>query len=250
MQEQEATKPPPAPPSESGKVSALLQENPWIPYVAPMFAFLALTQAEALLPESSEGGPHLTWYPVAYTFKVLVVLVVMWVCRSAWRDLKPLPNLKGLALSIGVGLLVILAWIGLDPWYPPLPFLGGDRQAFDPSTLPKALEILFLGARLFGLVLLVPVFEELFWRSFLMRWVIDSEFQKVPIGKVTTLAAAVTSIGFALAHPEWLPALLTGAAWAWLLWWTKSVSACVVSHLTANLALAVYVLISGDWKFW
>ena len=42
----------------------------------------------------------------------------------------------------------------------------------------------------------MPVFEELFWRSFLMRWMIDNDFLKVPIGKVTPLAAAVTSILF------------------------------------------------------
>ena len=55
--------------------------------------------------------------------------------------------------------------------------------------------------RLLGLVVLVPVIEELFWRSFLMRWMIDNDFLKVPIGKVTPMAAAVTSALFALAHP-------------------------------------------------
>ena len=57
--------------------------------------------------------------------------------------------------------------------------------------------------------------------------------------------------GFATAHPEeWLPAFLTGLAWAWLLHRPRSVSACVVSHMAANLALGVYVLATGAWKFW
>ena len=64
------------------------------------------------------------------------------------------------------------------------------------------------------------------------------------------MAAAVTSVMFALVHPEWLPALLTGALWAWLLWQTRSLAACVVSHATANLALGVYVIATGDWKYW
>ena len=51
-------------------------------------------------------------------------------------------------------------------------------------------------------------------------------------------------------HPEWLPALLTGLLWAWLLWQTKSVSACVVSHAVANLALGLHVITTGDWKYW
>ena len=55
-----------------------------------------------------------------------------------------------------------------------------------------------------------------------MRIVIDPEFERVPVGRVTPASAAVTSLFFALAHPEWLPALLTGLAWAWLLWKSKS----------------------------
>jgi CAAX prenyl protease-like protein len=129
-------------------------------------------------------------------------------------------------------------------------FLGGSRSAFDPLTLDPIARWGFMGARLLGLVLVVPLIEELFWRSFLMRWLIDNDFWKVPIGKVTPMAAAVTSVLFALAHPEWLPAVLTGALWAWLLWWTKSLSACAVSHATANLALGLYVIVTHDWKFW
>jgi CAAX prenyl protease-like protein len=128
--------------------------------------------------------------------------------------------------------------------------MGSSRSAFDPFTLDPLARWGFIAVRIVGLVLVVPVFEELFWRSFLMRWIIDTDFLKVPIGNVTPLAAAVTSILFALAHPEWLPALLTGALWAWLLWWTKSLSACLASHATANLALALYVIATHDWKFW
>ena len=107
-----------------------------------------------------------------------------------------------------------------------------------------------MAVRLFGLVLLVPLIEELFWRSFLMRWVIDPDFPSVPIGRVTPLAALVTSVLFGFAHPEWLPGLITGFAWAWLVGQTRSVAACVVSHLVANLALGLYVLTRGAWKFW
>ena len=60
----------------------------------------------------------------------------------------------------------------------------------------------------------------------------------------------VTSVAFALVHPEWLPAVLTGALWAWLLWQTRSLTACLVSHATANLALGIYVIATGDWKYW
>ncbi|MEO6808567.1 MAG: CAAX prenyl protease-related protein [Isosphaeraceae bacterium] len=219
----------------------------WLLYVAPMATFLVLTSLEGYLPQSAEG-PHLTWYPVAYAVKIAVVVVAAWLCRAAWRDLKPWPGLKTLALAIGLGVAVAVVWVGLDGHYPSLPFLG-TRQGFDPGKLSGPGRLGFLAIRMVGLVVVVPFIEELFWRSFLMRIVIDPEFERVPVGRVTPAAAAITSLFFALAHPEWLPALLTGLAWAWLLWKSKSLSACVASHMAANLALGIYVLVTGHWSF-
>jgi CAAX prenyl protease-like protein len=217
-----------------------------IPYVAPMFTFLALTALEDFLPKL-EGQPHPAWYPVAYGIKIALVIAVAWASRSAWRDLWPWPSWGGLALAVALGVLVTVLWVGLDGRYPE--FLG-TRSGFNPNVMPPAGRIGFVAVRMLGLVVVVPLIEELFWRSFLMRWVIDPNFARVPIGRVTPLAAVVTSGLFALAHPEWLPALITGAAWAWLLWQTKSLSACFVSHAVANLGLGLYVLSTGAWKFW
>lgn len=218
------------------------------PYVVPMFAYVGLTALEGYLPQVV-GKPSPTWYPLAYSAKLLIVALLAYHYRSTWSDFRPPPTIGKIILGILTGLLVWGAWVGLDGRYPAMPFLG-SRTAFDPRELTPIARWAFIGVRLLGLVVLVPVIEELFWRSFLMRWSIDTEFLRVPIGKVTPTAAAVTSALFALAHPEWLPALLTGAIWAWLLWWTRSLSACAVSHATANLALGVYVIATHDWKFW
>lgn len=219
-----------------------------MPYIIPMAGFLAITTLEGYLPTVA-GQPDPTWYPVLYAVKVVVVSALAWACRSTWRDLSPRPGLKSLALAVVVGLAIAALWVGLDGLYPALPFLG-KRTSFDPGVLSPAAKWGFIIVRMLGLVLLVPLIEELFWRSFLMRWVIENEFERVPIGRVTPLAAAVTSVCFGLAHPEWLPGVLTGLAWAWLLHATKSLSACVVSHVVANLALGLYVIATGDWKYW
>jgi CAAX prenyl protease-like protein len=219
----------------------------WFPYVVPFAAFLILTMAEGWLPQPSGSGVAIG-YPLAYAVKIAVVTAVAWACRSAWRDLRPLPGMSTLAVSAGVGLLVLGLWVGLDPYYPRFSWLGG-RSAFDPRPLPIAWRLGFLVVRFYGLVLLVPLIEELFWRSFLIRWIIDPEFARVPIGRVTPLSALVTSALFAAAHPEWLPALLTGLLWAGLLAGTRSVAACVVSHSVANLGLGLYVLATNRWEF-
>jgi CAAX prenyl protease-like protein len=214
-----------------------------------MVGFLALTAAEGYLPTRG-GGIDPFWYPVVYAIKVAIVAVLAWMCRSTWRDLAPRPGPGALALATALGLGVAAIWVGLDGHYPELPFLGGKRSSFNPNVMPRAGMVAFVAVRLLGLVVLVPLIEELFWRSFLMRWVIDQDFARVPIGRVTPLAAAVTSVAFGLAHPEWLPGLITGLAWAWLVWQTRSISACVASHAVANLALGLYVIATGDWKYW
>jgi CAAX prenyl protease-like protein len=213
-----------------------------------MFAYVGLTALEGYLPQLM-GKPSEALYPIAYGAKLLIVALLAWHYRQTWNDFRPIPKAGTIILGILTGLIVCAAWVGLDGLYPMITFLG-SRSAFDPFALDGLWRWIFIGVRLLGLVVVVPVFEELFWRSFLLRWVIDNEFVRVPIGKVTPVAAAVTSALFALAHPEWLPALLTGALWAWLLWWSKSLSACLISHATANLALGVYVIVTHDWKFW
>jgi uncharacterized protein len=219
-----------------------------VPYMAPMIAYVALGSLESYLP-SNDGQPSPVWYPLAYMARVVVVALVAWRYRATWHDFRPWPSARATGLAVSIGLIVWGLWIGLDGLYPALPFLG-KRVAFDLGLMPPPARWAFVGARMTGLVVIVPVIEELFWRSFLLRWLIDQEFEKVPIGPITPLAAVVSSVAFALVHPEWLPALLTGALWVWLLSATRSLGACLVSHATANLALGLYVIATGDWKYW
>ena len=213
-----------------------------------MFAYVALGTLESYLP-SIDGQPSPFWYPLGYAIRVVIVGMLAWYFRATWVDFRPWPGVRHLVLAIVVGVLVWALWVGLDGRYPALKFLG-TRIGFDVNALAAGPRWAFIGVRMLGLVVLVPLIEELFWRSFLIRWLIDPDFQRIPIGRVTPMAAAVTSIAFALAHPEWLPAVLTGALWAWLLWQTRSLTACLVSHVTANLALGIYVIVTGDWKYW
>ncbi len=223
-------------------------DRPWLPYVAPMAAFLILTALEGLLPKQN-GQVSPVAYAVGYGAKIIFVTAVAWTCRSTWRDLRPRPSAAVWVGSVILGLAVTALWVGLDGRVPPLPFTEA-RSAFDPGQLPAAVRPVFLLARLYGLILLVPLVEELFWRSFLVRWIAHHDFRSVPIGRVTLLAAVVTSALFALAHPEWLPALITGFLWVGLLRWSQSVAACFVSHLTANLALGAWILARGAWHLW
>lgn len=92
--------------------------------------------------------------------------------------------------------------------------------------------------------------EELFWRGFLMRWLIKEDFTAVPIGAYQPFSFWVTTAFFAAVHgPEWPLAVVVGLLYgAWFVR-TKNLGNIMVAHGVTNLLLAIYCLISGDWHF-
>ena len=213
---------------------------PWLAYVTPMAAFMVLTTAESSAPKA--------YYVWLYLAKVVIVTAVLVAFRTPWKDIRPKAHL--LVPAVLVGLAVFIQWILLDKVIP-YPHLG-DRTSLDPFTAIEvpAIRLLFLTARFYGLVFMVPVMEELFWRSFLLRYVTDSDFTKLPVGAFSWGSFSLVAVAFGLAHSEWLVAIICACAYALLLRQTRSLFACIVAHAVTNLALGVYVILTHDWVYW
>ncbi len=216
---------------------------PWLPYVLPMITFAALTMGEKYLPPSL--------YPVAYAVKAVIVTAVLLVCLKTWRHELRF-DAKAVGLGVLAGLIGLPLWLGVDAITPHLSFLG-TREAYNPFTaIPDAnLRALFLATRFFGLAVMVPLMEEVFWRSFLLRFVTDQDrWFAIPVGTFSLAALAIVSAGFGLVHPEYLAAIIFALLMAGLLRLTRNLLACVVAHGVTNLALGIYVLTTGNWQYW
>ncbi len=215
---------------------------PWVPYAAPFALFLLLTTLESQLPQEA--------YPLAYTIKIVLVTLLLIVLRGAWPEARP--GGGGWAAAAILGVALLFAWIVVDKHTPHFAFLG-HREAYNPAlAIPsRAGLIAFLGVRFFGLVVIVPIVEELFYRSFLLRFVTDmDDFQRVPLGTFSLLALGINVFVFALSHPEWLAAAIFALAMCLLLRWTKNLFACILAHGTTNLLLGIFVLHTGQWQYW
>ncbi len=199
--------------------------KPWLPYVAPMAAYMAI-----MLIQDSK---NLLW---VYPLKIAIVAGLLWVFHNRYEELRPSFSW----LEIVVGLVAIGYWIVLDPYYPQF---KGD--IFNPQG-----KWLFISIRICGAVLIVPLMEELFWRGWLIRWLVNEDFKKVPIGTFTWPSFAITVALFGMEHSQWLAGLVCGALYNWLYYRRKSLLACVIAHAVSNAALAAWVLWRGDWKFW
>jgi len=110
--------------------------------------------------------------------------------------------------------------------------------------------MVWIGIRLFGAVVIVPIMEELFWRSFLLRYLINTDFKQVSIGAFSWSSLVWTVLLFGMEHQRWLAAMVAGLFYTVLLYRTKSLSASILAHATTNLALGIYVLVTQQWEYW
>jgi hypothetical protein len=205
-----------------------------------MVLFLALTALEGQVP-------HL--YVPLYIAKVVVVAAALVYFRSVWREIKF--EGKWVLPSIALGVALCAIWIGIEKNLRYDHFLG-ERTAFNPFTEidDPAMRAAFFGFRFFGLVLLVPLMEEIFWRSFLLRFITKPDFKSLAVGEFSTNALLIGAALFGLAHPEYIPAIIFALAISLWLRFTKSLFAAIVVHLVTNLALGIYVVTQRDWYFW
>lgn len=222
----------------------------WLPFVLPFAAFMVATQIESI-------GPLRAHYPWAYTAKVVLVSALCLFFIPKW----PKFSSRGLLSAVAFGVVGVVLWVGLvqlgiEDWLrnnvPVFGQIVQQRIGYNPfDAIPSPVgRTIFLAVRFFGLALLVPLIEELFWRGFLIRFLISEKFSEVPIGACTPFSFAVVTLFFALVHPEILAAVVWGAGINLLWAWSKNLWACVIAHAVTNLLLGLYVVRSGEWYLW
>lgn len=183
-----------------------------------------------------------------YAVQVGVVVLALLFFARRYTELKTLPAVtaRDLVLAAGTGLAVFVAWINLDlPW-----LSGAGAGGFDPSRPDGSLDPYLVVLRIAGAVLVIPVMEELFWRSFLLRWVDRSDFMRLDPSAISLRALAYCAIPFGLEHSLWFAGILAGLAYGMLYRHTGRLWAAVLAHALTNLLLGLWVVRTGNWQFW
>ena len=245
--------PPAATAPDAAVGSPATDHGPPRPYrtcLLPLVVFLALGTLE---PTTGEPANWLGFgegdYPILYAVRIVASLVALavvardvlpWLGRPTWW-----PPLLGVALVIP---WIVLAGLQREAGW------GMDARAgFDPFRpfLSEAGSWAFLAVRFTGLVLVVPIAEELFLRGFLMRYVINERFSEVRFGTLTaasmiacTVYAVLTHPGEAVAAAGWF-GIVSGVAAS-----TRKPIDAITTHAATNLALGIYVVATGAWWLW
>jgi membrane protease YdiL (CAAX protease family) len=179
----------------------------------------------------------------------------------AWRRYPRLAGPRSPAASVGVGALVgvvgTVAWVMLVR-----PFASAELSP--PSAQTCVL-------RLLAATLLVPLFEEVLMRGYVLRIGVqwdrarlegardpfgvafdERSIHDVEPGAWTLAAVAGSTLLFTLGHSvaEWPAAVVYGLGMAALWIWRRDLLSCIVAHAVTNFTLGLYVITTGSWEVW
>ena len=212
----------------------------------PLLTFVALLGLNSALKKIDSS----IWLSLAeyWIYPIQTILggaLLIWFGRE-YQLRRP----RQIAFASLAGAIVFLLWIS------PQQFLGfGPRlNGFNPdifSNLPSLYwsTVMF---RFLRLVVVVPFVEEIFWRGFLLRYLIDDNFERVAFGTFSWLSFSIVTLGFVFSHSaaDWPAALVTGIIYNGVAYRTKSLSSCVLTHAITNLVLGVWIMKTQQWGFW
>ena len=241
-----------------------------VAHVVPLFAFLGILVTLTVLEKTGfyvDNDEVYPWYRHApeqwlYPLQTIICLVIL---GAFWRqyDFKPV---RGIGLAVVMALVGIAVWIvpghlfmttGMEEgWWKAFGFTE-RREGFDPNDAGAPGSITYLLAvtmRFIRMVVVVALVEEIFWRGFLMRFLLDKDgdYWEQPFGKFSWLSFSVVTVLLMLAHApaDWFGAFVYGSLTYWVAVRTKSLAACVIMHAVANLVLGIYVMATGYWGYW
>ncbi|MGH7942174.1 MAG: CAAX prenyl protease-related protein [Limisphaerales bacterium] len=212
--------------------------NPIFVRVLPFFIFVLLTACQGRLGAAS-----------AYWFYLAKTIVGAWLIF----EMRPLVAEMRWAISweaVVVGIVIFVLWVKLDGYYPQIfksPSTGNPAGSFGARS---ALTAFFNAVHIVGMTLVVPPIEEVFYRSFVYRYIANPNFLAVPLNRFLPVPFCATILLFGFAHNEWLPGILCGAAYQWLVIRKNRLGDAMTAHAITNLLLGIYIVWQGKWYFW
>lgn len=173
-------------------------------------------------------------------------------------------------IAVGAGLYLTWRWLprlapadwlvptaiggaafGIWTWFEPAP--DAARVALAQAELAGAGAVTYgawIAARLVGSVVLVPIAEELAFRGFLLRRLIDAHFEDVALTRWTTVSVLASSVVFGALHDNWIGGGLCGVLYAYAQVRRGAVGDAILAHAVTNLLVAVAAFGFGRWALW
>jgi CAAX prenyl protease-like protein len=211
--------------------------------ILPFGVFIAFLVLGDLLAWLGVARTALLWLYPLQIGAVLALLLVLW---RQYDELHRFTlSIPQMVLAAGVGAAITVLWVLLDASW----MTAGSGSGYDPG-IDGCIDPLLAALRLGGAALVVPIMEELFWRSFLMRWMERADFRRVDPARIGFKAFVIPTLLFGVEHHLWLAGVIAGAAYGLLYLRHRNLWSPVLGHAVTNGLLGIWVLATGDWAIW
>ncbi|MDH3582849.1 MAG: hypothetical protein OER86_01395, partial [Phycisphaerae bacterium] len=149
-------------PDRRAALDRWMADHPWHPRLLPLFVYVVFLMG---IGAATDWQPQI--YPLLYALQCVVVAALLWRYRSLLGEM----NFRFHWLAVPAAAAGAAAWIGLgrammDLW--PQHFAPEAPPTSFMDDMGPAVGWTAMGLRLLGMSLLVPVIEELFYRSALL----------------------------------------------------------------------------------
>jgi len=214
-----------------------------LPYVLPFAVFLGFLALQKYFPLNPN---------IEFAVRDVLLAAVLFVFSRNVIQLRSVRRLE----TVIIGVAVFVIWVAPDVLFPAYrqhwmfqnSILGRIANTI-PEDVIKSPVILW--PRIIQAVVLVPILEELFWRAWLMRWLINPAFEKIPLGAYQAASFWIVAVLFASEHgPYWAVGLIAGIAYNWWMVRTRSTGDCILAHAITNACLCGYVVATRHWEYW
>lgn len=227
---------------EAAPPGAMINRAAWA-RIVPFLLFLAFIALGDLLERQHVSLQALRWlYPLQF-LTVAASLALYWRHYTElhqwdvrWRDV---------LAAIVVGVLVFIVWIHLTASW----MTFGTPRGYNPSD-GAGINLTLLVFRLAGAALLVPIMEELFWRSFLLRWIDRTDFLLLDPRAVSLRALVISIVLFGVEHQLWFAGIVAGIAYSALYVRCRTLWISILAHAVTNGLLGCWIVATHRWEFW
>jgi CAAX prenyl protease-like protein len=232
-----------APPAAAIPADAPMFNRPAWLRILPFAAYLLFIVIGDAMERLGAPATAMRWLYPAKIALVAFLLALFWRHYSELKQFRL--SLPAALTALVTGVAVLVLWISLDAGW----MIVGSPSGYDPRSNGQV-DWLLVSIRIAGAALVVPVMEELFWRSFLMRWVASSDFESVEPSQVGLKSFVITVVLFGFEHNLWLAGIVAGAAYSVLYMRHRNLWSPILAHAVTNGLLGVWVVRTGNWSYW
>ena len=229
-------------PAATGGAAPMFNRAAWA-RILPFLTYMLFLGVAELLGYLGWSAADLRWLYGVKIGAVVLVLAVFWREYSELKTFR-LPA-SGMLLALAAGVLVLVLWLNLGAGWMTI----GTPAGFDPTTAGR-IDWPLVAVRIAGAALVVPVMEELFWRSFLLRWLDTADFETVDPSQVTIKSVIVTSVLFGFEHHLWLAGIIAGITFSALYMRHRTIWSPILAHAVTNGLLGIWVVTTSSWSYW